>query len=119
MPACLADELRKTPVPEIKRRIAAGDIVSAAEWSGQNVCFGAHCRLKSDIGRGPKSATSGLMRRSKPQPYSITSSARTSNEGGTVRPSALAVFMLMMSSNLVGCSTGRSAGLAPLRNLST
>jgi len=41
------------------------------------------------------------MRRSKPQPYSITSSARTSNEGGTVRPSALAVFMLMMSSNLV------------------
>ena len=57
MPACLADELRKTPVPEIKRRIAAGDIVSAAEWSGQNVCFGAHCRLKSDIARGPKSAT--------------------------------------------------------------
>jgi hypothetical protein len=51
--------------------------------------------------------------------YSITSSARTSNEGGTVRPSALAVFMLMMSSNLVGCSTGRSAGLAPLRILST
>jgi hypothetical protein len=26
---------------------------------------------------------------------------------------------LMTSSNLVGCSTGRSAGLAPLRILST
>ena len=35
---------------------------------------------------------------------------------GTSRPSALAVFMLMTSSNLVGCSTGRSAGFAPLRN---
>ena len=51
--------------------------------------------------------------------YSITSSARTSNDGGTVRPSSLAVFMLITSSNLVGCSTGRSAGLVPLRILST
>src|SRR4029453_13468547 len=51
--------------------------------------------------------------------YSIISSARTSNEGGTVRPSAFAVFMLMTSPNLVGCSTGRSAGLVPLRILST
>jgi hypothetical protein len=49
----------------------------------------------------------------------ITSSARTSKEGGTARPSALAVFMLITSSNLVGCSTGRSEGLAPLRILST
>jgi hypothetical protein len=30
-----------------------------------------------------------------------------------VRPSALAVLRLMTSSNFVGCSTGRSAGLAP------
>ena len=34
---------------------------------------------------------------------------------GTARPSALAVLRLMTSSNLVGCWTGRSAGLAPLR----
>jgi hypothetical protein len=27
--------------------------------------------------------------------------------------------MLMINSNFVGCSTGRSAGLAPLRILST
>src|SRR2546423_13723730 len=46
--------------------------------------------------------------------YSITSSARTSNEGRTDTPSALAVFMLISSSNLVGCSTGRSAGVGPL-----
>jgi hypothetical protein len=34
-----------------------------------------------------------------------------------VRPSALATLTLMTSSNLVGCSTGRSAGLAPLQDL--
>src|SRR5258706_11409009 len=53
------------------------------------------------------------------QTYSITSSARRSNEVGTERPSALAVLRLITSSNLVGCSTGRSEGLAPLRILST
>ena len=60
-------------------------------------------------------AISRLMRRSKWHSYSITSSARVSSEGGTVRPSALAVLRLMASSNLVGCVTGRSAGLAPPR----
>ena len=53
------------------------------------------------------------------QRYSITSSARASSAGGTVRPSALAVLRLITSSNLVGCSTGRSEGLVPLRILST
>jgi adenylate cyclase len=51
--------------------------------------------------------------------YRITVSARSRSEGGSVRPSALAVFRLMTSSNLVGCSTGRPEGLAPLRILST
>src|SRR5512133_521902 len=44
--------------------------------------------------------------------YSITSSARASNLSGTSRPSVLAVLRLMTSSNLVGCMTGRSTGLA-------
>jgi len=52
-------------------------------------------------------------------PHSITSSARTRSEGGTLRPSALAVFRLITISNLVGCSIGRSAGFVPLRILST
>src|SRR5262249_10316874 len=47
--------------------------------------------------------------------YSLTSSARARIDGGTVRPSALAVLRLTTSSNLVGGSTGKSAGLAPLR----
>ena len=50
--------------------------------------------------------------------YSITWSARSSTDCGIVSPSALAVLRLMTSSNFVGCSTGRSPGLAPLRILS-
>src|SRR5262249_44914557 len=49
--------------------------------------------------------------------HSITSSARASSVGGTSMPSARAVGRLMTKSNLVGCTTGRSAGLAPLRIL--
>src|SRR5258707_10508701 len=51
--------------------------------------------------------------------YSITSSARASSDGGTSRPSAFAALRLMTSSNLGGCSTGRLAGDAPFRILST
>src|SRR5262245_20680935 len=47
--------------------------------------------------------------------YSITSSALASSDAGTVRPSIVAVSALMTSSNLVDCTTGKSAGLAPLR----
>src|ERR1700730_18255026 len=47
--------------------------------------------------------------------HSMTSSARARIEGGTVRPSAWAVLRLTTSSNVAGCCTGRSAGLAPLR----
>src|SRR5262249_11601407 len=42
--------------------------------------------------------------------HSITSSASASIVGGISRPSAFAVFRLMIISNLVACITGRSAG---------
>ena len=51
--------------------------------------------------------------------YSITRSARSSIAFGIVRPIALAALRLITSSYLVGCCTGRSAGLAPFRILST
>ena len=51
--------------------------------------------------------------------YSIASSASSRKSRVMVRPRAFAVFRLMTSSNLVGCCTGSSAGLAPLRILST
>ena len=47
--------------------------------------------------------------------HSITSSASASNDAGTSRPSDFAVLLLITSSNLVDCSTGKSAGFAPLR----
>ena len=51
--------------------------------------------------------------------YSITRSARTRKDCGNTNPIALAVFRFRTSSNLVGCSIGRSPGFAPLRILST
>src|SRR5215469_5114078 len=51
--------------------------------------------------------------------HSITSSARSRNDSGIVRPSAFAVVRLMRRSNLVGCSTGMSPGFAPRKILST
>src|SRR5712691_6362382 len=62
----------------------------------------------------------GLAYSRAPAPaYCITSSARRSSDGGIVIPSAWAVLRLMTSSKRVGCSTGKSAGLAPFRILST
>src|SRR5262249_2334286 len=47
--------------------------------------------------------------------HSITSSAREGRVGGTSMPSALASAGLIRNTNLVGCTTGKSAGLVPLR----
>src|SRR5262245_32077817 len=47
--------------------------------------------------------------------HSITLSARPRSESGIVRPSALAVLRLMISSTLVVDWTGKSAGFSPLR----
>jgi hypothetical protein len=44
----------------------------------------------------------------------MTLSALASTFGGIVMPICLAVFRLMMKSNFVGYSTGRSAALRPL-----
>src|SRR5258708_7870650 len=49
-------------------------------------------------------------------PYSITSSAVASSLSGTVMPSALAVLRLITNSNVVGCSTGKSAGVGARKN---
>jgi hypothetical protein len=51
--------------------------------------------------------------------HSMTSSASASSIGGISRPSALAALRLITISNLVGCSTGRSAGLVPFKILIT
>jgi len=61
----------------------------------------------------------GLSAIANSKRYLMPLSARTSTFGGIVRPICLAAFKLMTNSNFIGCSTGRSAGLAPFRILST
>jgi hypothetical protein len=63
--------------------------------------------------------TKPAVRAFGPVAHRITSSAWKRTEGGMVRPSAWAVLRLMTSSNVVGCSTGRSAGMVPFKILST
>ena len=62
-----------------------------------------------------RGATTGLMQCSKYHVHSITSSARTRNDSAIVSPRAFAVLRLITNSNSVGCSMGRSAGLAPFK----
>src|SRR5262244_1749288 len=52
-------------------------------------------------------------------PYSTASSASASSVFGTLSPIAFAVFRLSTNRKCVGCSTGRSAGLVPLKMRST
>src|SRR6266849_4028969 len=47
--------------------------------------------------------------------HSITLSARAITLSGMVRPSAAAVLRFRASSKTTGCSTGNSAGSAPLK----
>src|SRR5262249_790574 len=69
--------------------------------------------------RGPARGATQQRDERAPRDHSITSSAVCRNGSGMVRPSAFAVLRLMTSSYLVGCWTGRSLALAPLRIRST
>jgi hypothetical protein len=75
-----------------------------------------HQRWASPALSASENLTSALQRTAS---YSTTSSAMASSVFGTVRPSAFAVLRLMISSNLVGCSTGMSLGFVPRSILST
>jgi hypothetical protein len=79
------------------------------------VRFAPKADKRADVSLSPLSANRDLTRRSKKHPYSITSSARASNVGGTSRPSAFAVLRLIASANFVDRITGRSPSFAPLR----
>jgi hypothetical protein len=72
-----------------------------------------NCAVRCLTGR-PPCPLSAKSRHSRRPPYSITSSARATNPGEMVRPSALAVLRLITNSNFVGSSTGRSPGFSPL-----
>ena len=99
-------------------RNAGGDSLKATDGgaapTGERVDFGRVLPEleESEGGCEEGAALTGLG-------HSITRSARSRSDGGIVRPSILAVLRLMISSNLLGCSTGKSPGLTPLRILST
>src|SRR5262249_40457628 len=68
----------------------------------------------------PKRASPTYYRARRPRMrklglYSITSSARASNDTGMSRPSALAVERLTTNSYLVGFCTGSSVSFSPFR----
>src|SRR5689334_19998272 len=102
--ACLAKTLMKG-CHERRERARRGKREVANERHSFGLCTAEQRRQSSPGCNGHERAP----------PHSMTSSARARIDGGTVRPSALAVFRLIINSNLVGCWTGRSAGLAPLR----
>src|SRR5262249_51224354 len=114
-PAIAAEPLRKGLL-EFPRRWISGHRTERSLGKQTNPVL---CRLLCLGGerRGEETA----RKRAEEHParrHWITSSARCSSDGGIVRPSAFAVLRLITSSNLVGCSTGRSAGLAPFTILS-
>ena len=84
---------------------------------------GCRARRAARDGRDrPREASCGRLRgcatepiRRKPSSHSITSSATDSKFSENLTPSVFAVLRLITNSNLVGCTTGKSAALAPLR----
>ena len=101
----------------IKSRIAAAAAALAIAASLTIPTSEAQARGGWGIAAGLIGGAVAASSSTNSEAYSITSSARASSVAGTVSPSAFAVFRLMTSSNLVGCSIGRSAGLAPFRIL--
>src|SRR5262249_23926848 len=93
-----------------------GDLLAqrSARSSAQESNHGHHrlLRVRRERPRGYRAAE----HRDELAPlHSITSSARASSVGGTLRPSVLAVLRLITKSNLAESMTGRSAGFSPLR----
>ena len=89
------------------RRMAANLRVSLAKASEQSAVHASYV------------AGVGSIHNLKRHYYSMTSSARSKIDCGTVRPSALAVLRFTTISNLVGNCTGRSPGFSPRRMRST
>jgi hypothetical protein len=110
LPRCAA--AARSPV---RVRRSAARALAASERLSASVRFRAVTGRPSRLG----CAKTGCEQSQQGSPYSITSSARTSSDGGTSRPSALAVFRLRTVSYLVGACTGSSAALAPRRMRST
>src|SRR4051812_334180 len=100
----------------LHRDVAARDVTSRAEslMEGFDVPFPFVERGQADKAddrrrllcvrcERPRCRSACERRDELPPPHSITSSAVNSKRDGTSRPSAFAVFRLMINSNLFGC----------------
>src|SRR4051794_4220236 len=101
------------PLPKFAPKLLRIDIAN------DQCANGRHLRLLRTCRERPRSRRAAEQRDELAPPHSMTSSARASSEGGTSNPRALAVLRLITNSYLVGCSTGRSEGLAPFRTRPT
>jgi hypothetical protein len=100
------------------RSLTSGRYAGAAR-SSRSSAQRRHGRLLRTRRQRPRCGHAAEKHDELAAPHSITSSARSRKDSGIDSLRALAVVRSMTSSNLVGCSTGRSAGFAPLRILST
>src|SRR5262245_38616032 len=110
-PARLLETLQERPDAGLKFRI----VRSRGQENADETHPLALLRVRSERPR----RRAAEQRDELPALHSITSSARAMSVGGISRPSALAVWRLMVKLNLVERSIGRSAALAPLSILST
>src|SRR5439155_6568312 len=115
--------------------VSGGDVTPFGEPLSERIGIRVHVHEHRAINEGPEECDGSALfsrllclgverRRHRPNSepaeegapvhHSITWSARSRMDCGIISPRAFAVFMLTTSSNFVGCSTGRSAGLAPL-----
>src|SRR6476660_2634564 len=100
----------------LQQVMSALPLIATAKADSRKRPCPLHPRKQTCAAHRPRSAKGQKQTSSD---YSKVSLARDSNEAGTARPSALAVFRLITSSNLVAPCTGRSAGFSPLRTRST
>src|SRR5262249_32817367 len=94
-------------------------IVRAREQGGDERKAIRLLRPRGERPKGARSRSAAEPRDELPPSHSITSSARRRKDSGIVSPIAFAVLRLTTSSNLVGCSTGMSAGFLPRKIMST
>src|SRR5262249_41368304 len=117
----LDDERLAEPLRQPLAYQACEDIESASCGGADNQTHGprriglrpSEARHSRQRGRCQmQKISAGKFHFEPPSHHSITSSARTINVIGTWSPIALVALRLMISSNFVGCSTGRLEGLA-------
>jgi hypothetical protein len=100
-----------SPIPEMPVQMSNASIVRSGGHDYANAPIRSHCRARCE--RPGHRRAAEQTDEAAPRRHSITSSASASSLSGSCSPSAFAALRLMTRSNLVGCTTGKSAGFSP------